>query len=65
MIMVATALLIIDMQLGNFQGSDPIYEGERLLARIQNLIAKARSAGVPVFLSATRVVAMTLMSLHV
>jgi nicotinamidase-related amidase len=47
--MVATALLIIDMQRGNFQGSNPIYEGERLLARIEHLIAQARSAGVPVF----------------
>jgi len=47
--MVATALLIIDMQVGNFQCSDPIYEGERLLAKTENLIAKARGAGIPIF----------------
>ena len=47
--MPATALLIIDMQLGNFQGSDPIYKGERLLSRIQHLIAKARGAGISIF----------------
>jgi nicotinamidase-related amidase len=47
--MVATALLIIDMQLGNFQGPDPVQGGENLLANVQRLIARARRAGVPIF----------------
>jgi len=49
MIMVATALLIIDMQGGNFQGSEPIYEGDRLLSKVKNLIAKARGVGTQIF----------------
>lgn len=47
--MVTTALLIIDMQLGNFQGSDPVYDGEKLLSKVQRLIGKARDEGVPIF----------------
>jgi nicotinamidase-related amidase len=47
--MPATALLIIDMQLGNFQGSDPVYDKENLLSRVQRLIDKARGAHVPLF----------------
>ncbi|UCH70494.1 MAG: cysteine hydrolase [Candidatus Bathyarchaeota archaeon] len=47
--MVKSALVIIDMQLGNFQGSDPVYDGEKLLSTVQRLIGKARDEGVPVF----------------
>jgi len=47
--MVNTALVIIDMQLGNFQGSDSVYDGEILLSKVQRLISKARGEGVPVF----------------
>ncbi len=46
--MVNTAVLVLDMQLGNFQGSDPIFDGERLLSKVQRLIGRAREAGVPI-----------------
>ena len=41
---MSTALLVIDMQLGNFLEPYPIHEGSRLLSRVKNLIVKARSA---------------------
>ena len=44
-----TALLIIDVQLGNFSKPDPVYEGNRLLARVKSLIARAHSAQIPIF----------------
>jgi len=47
--MVKSAVVIIDMQLGNFQGSDPVYAGEQLLSKVYRLIDKARGEGVPVF----------------
>ena len=47
--MVNTALLIIDMQLGNFQGPDPVCDGEQLLSKVQCLIEKARDEGVLIF----------------
>lgn len=42
-----TALLVIDLQLGMFDGVRiaPIHNGEALLARVQTLLAKARAAG--------------------
>ena len=43
-----TALLVIDMQVGNFEESAPVYGGGDLLSRISSLIARARAAGVPV-----------------
>jgi len=43
-----TALLIIDMQVGNFSESDPVYKGNELLAKVESLIAKARSAQIPI-----------------
>ncbi len=43
-----TVLLVIDMQVGNFIGSDPIYAGDNLLTKISSLIGKARSAKVPI-----------------
>lgn len=42
------ALLIIDVQLAMFDESDPVYQGERLLATIGDLATRARAAGVPV-----------------
>ena len=43
-----TALLVIDVQAGNFEESAPDYGGSDLLAKISHLIARARAAGVPV-----------------
>jgi nicotinamidase-related amidase len=42
------ALLIIDMQAGNFSGEDPIYNGNGLLDKIKKLIDRARAAGLTV-----------------
>ncbi|MBN1966334.1 MAG: cysteine hydrolase [Anaerolineae bacterium] len=43
-----TALLIIDVQVGFFENEPPVYQGDAMLARIQDLIERARAAGVPV-----------------
>jgi nicotinamidase-related amidase len=43
-----TALLVIDVQVGNFDESAPVYGGSDLLDKIGRLIAQARKAGVPV-----------------
>ena len=43
-----TALLIIDMQVGNFSEPDPVYNGNELLAKVKSLISKARSAQIPI-----------------
>jgi len=43
-----TALLIVDVQLGMFDKSDPVYKGDVLLATISGLITQARTAGIPV-----------------
>ena len=43
-----TALLIIDIQVGNFSDSDPIYNGDKLLAKIKSLIDKARLSEIPI-----------------
>jgi nicotinamidase-related amidase len=43
-----TALLVIDVQVCNFEESDPVYGGSDLLSKIGGLIARARAAGVPV-----------------
>ncbi len=43
-----TALLVIDMQIGNFSEPDSIYKGNELLAKVKNLIARARSAQIPI-----------------
>lgn len=45
------ALLILDMQVGLFHGPDKPWAGEALLARLNALLAKARSAGAPIFLA--------------
>jgi len=47
--MANTALLVIDMQLGNFQYPDPVYGREKLLSKLQCLIGKARDEGVSIF----------------
>ena len=46
--MSETALLIIDMQVGNFLEPSPIYKGNELLAKVKSLIARARSARIPI-----------------
>ncbi len=43
-----TALLIIDAQNEMFDPANPVHESDKLLENLQNLIQKARSAGVPV-----------------
>lgn len=43
-----TALLIIDVQAGNFSEPNPVYKGNELLAKIRTLIAKARTAQIPI-----------------
>jgi len=42
------ALLVIDVQLGMFEESDPVHQGDELLATINDLITRARDAGIPV-----------------
>jgi nicotinamidase-related amidase len=43
-----TALLVIDVQQAMFAEDDPVYGGAELLAAIGDLLAKARTAEVPV-----------------
>lgn len=43
-----TALLVIDVQVGLVEGSEPAYRGDELLSNINRLLSGARSAGVPV-----------------
>jgi nicotinamidase-related amidase len=43
-----TALLVIDMQAGNFTYDPPIHNGAELLEKVCALLAKARAAGAPV-----------------
>lgn len=44
-----SALLVVDMQVGLYHGPDRPFEGERVLANIRELIARARAAEVPIF----------------
>jgi nicotinamidase-related amidase len=44
----STALLVIDVQMCNFDESAPVYGGSGLLSKIKSLIAQARGAGVPI-----------------
>ncbi|KJZ67063.1 cysteine hydrolase family protein [Pseudomonas fluorescens] len=46
---MSSALLIIDMQVGLFHGPEKPYDGERVLANIQQLIRQARERDVPIF----------------
>ncbi|MDR0271481.1 cysteine hydrolase family protein [Paenibacillus sp.] len=42
------ALLVIDIQVGMFSESDPVYDGAALLGRINVLLHNARTSGIPV-----------------
>lgn len=46
--MADTALLIIDMQAGNFSESNPIHNGNELLAKVKSLITKGRSSQISI-----------------
>ncbi|TVT83512.1 cysteine hydrolase family protein [Pseudomonas sp. H3(2019)] len=46
---MSSALLIIDMQVGLFNGPDKPHDGERVLANIQQLIRQARECEVPIY----------------
>src|SRR5208283_2845429 len=45
-----TALLVVDLQLGMFNGERiaPIHAGEMLLTRVRDLLVQARRSGTPV-----------------
>jgi nicotinamidase-related amidase len=43
-----TALLVIDMQLGNFEEAAPVHNGRNLISKIGALIARARVVDVPI-----------------
>jgi len=43
-----TALLVIDVQVNQFQAPWAVHEGETVLRRINDLIQRARTAGAPV-----------------
>lgn len=43
------ALIVIDVQNGMFLDSDPVFKGDALLSRIQELISKARTQNIPIF----------------
>jgi nicotinamidase-related amidase len=43
-----TALLVIDVQVCNFEEAAPVHGGSNLLSKISSLITLARAAGVPV-----------------
>lgn len=45
----SSALLIIDMQVGLFDGPERPWRAEQLLDNINTLIAKARTANIPIF----------------
>lgn len=43
-----TALLVIDVQVGQIEGPRPAYRGGEVVARIQDLLARARAVGTDV-----------------
>jgi nicotinamidase-related amidase len=43
-----TALLVIDVQVGLVEGTDPAYQGAEMLANINSLLSRARMTGTPV-----------------
>ncbi|WDL98412.1 cysteine hydrolase family protein [Alicyclobacillus sp. ALC3] len=45
---VDTVLIVIDVQVGMFAETDPVYAGDRLLEQTHNLISRARSTKIPV-----------------
>jgi nicotinamidase-related amidase len=46
---MSSALLIIDMQVGLFNGPDKPHDGEQMLANIQQLIRLARKRETPIY----------------
>ena len=46
---MSSALLIIDMQAGLFNGPDKPHDGEQVLANIQQLMRRARERKVPIY----------------
>lgn len=46
--MTKKALIIIDVQLGMFDESNPVYQGDILLEKIRRLISKARTVEMPI-----------------
>ncbi len=44
------ALIVIDMQVGVFESSDipPVFEAQKLLQKVSELIEKARNAAIPI-----------------
>ena len=48
MVKINKALLIIDVQTGNFSEQNPIYKGDELLRKIKSLINKARRTAIQV-----------------
>ncbi len=42
------ALLVIDIQIGNFTEPDPIYRGKELISKISQLIVQMRAFQVPI-----------------
>lgn len=46
-LVVSSALLIIDMQVGLYLGAEKPYDGERVLANIQQLIRQTRERNMP------------------
>ena len=42
------AVVVIDVQVGMFHASDPVYRGDELLTRISHLLAKVRQAHIPI-----------------
>ena len=45
-----TAVLVVDVQKGLFNGKPPAFEGDQVIARINEVTAKARSAGALVII---------------
>jgi len=45
---MTTALLVIDLQRGMFEGEQPPLEGDGVVARVAALLERARERGVPV-----------------
>jgi nicotinamidase-related amidase len=41
-------LLIVDAQVNQFEAPMAVYDGPAILARLKNLVARARAANVPV-----------------
>jgi nicotinamidase-related amidase len=46
---MSSALLIIDMQVGLFNGPDAPHDGERIVANIRQLMGRARGRNVPIY----------------